>query len=50
MRRSPELVTRLQWLMFFRVLLVTLLLGATLLFRLSEYDILTSERRLEFLV
>jgi len=35
--------------MFFRVLLVTLLLGATLLFRLSEYDILTSERRLEFL-
>ena len=49
MRRSPELVTRLQWLMFFRVLLVTLLLGATLLFRLSEYDILTSERRLEFL-
>lgn len=34
----PELVAKLQWLMFFRVVIITLLLGSSLLFRIIGAD------------
>lgn len=40
-RRSPpppEIVAKLQWLMFFRVVIITLLLGSSLLFRIIGAD------------
>ena len=43
------MVTRLEWLMFFRVVLVTLLLGSTLVFRVSDQDVMGSPRRLALL-
>ena len=46
---TSEIVNRLEWLMFFRVILVTLLLGSTVVFRLADHDILTSSKRLALL-
>ena len=41
---TPEILNRLEWLMFFRVILVTLFLGSTVVFRLADHDILTSSK------
>ena len=49
LRQTPEIVTRLEWLMFFRVVLITLLLGSTLIFRLTSHDLLENSRRLTLL-
>ncbi|MGC6416686.1 MAG: two-component system sensor histidine kinase NtrB [Bradymonadia bacterium] len=48
-KHTPEIVARLEWLMFFRVLLVTLLLGSTLIFRLTAQDALSESKRLGLL-
>ncbi|MEE2756447.1 MAG: ATP-binding protein [Myxococcota bacterium] len=48
-RTTPEIVTRLEWLMFFRVVLITLLLGSTLIFRLTAQDVLSTSKRLGLL-
>lgn len=45
----PEIVTRLQWLMFFRVVMVTVLLGSTLAFNYSKPDPLDDPVRLALL-
>ena len=47
-RSAPEIVTKLEWLMFFRVVMITLLLGSTLLFRVADSDFLRD--RTQFLL
>lgn len=37
-KATPEIVSKLEWLMFFRVVMITLLLGSTLLFRVADAD------------
>lgn len=45
----PELVAKLQWLMFFRVVIITLLLGSTLLFRIIGADFAANPTQLTLL-
>ena len=37
-KTTPDIVSKLEWLMFFRVVMITLLLGSTLLFRVADAD------------
>ncbi len=46
---QPELVAKLQWLMFFRVVIITLLLGSTLLFRIIGADFAANPTQLTLL-
>ncbi len=45
----PEIVAKLQWLMFFRVVIITLLLGSTLVFRIIGADFAASPIQLTLL-
>jgi len=35
---APEIVSKLQWLMFFRMVMYTVLLGSTLAFEYASHD------------
>ncbi|MEE2787349.1 MAG: ATP-binding protein [Myxococcota bacterium] len=41
---QSELAARLEWLMFFRVVIVTVLLGSSVVFRLSDQDLFNARR------
>ena len=45
-----ELASRLEWLMFFRVVIVTVLLGSSVVFRLSDQDLFFNTKRVTLLV
>jgi two-component system sensor histidine kinase PilS (NtrC family) len=38
---APEIVSKIQWLMFFRVIMVTVLLGSTLIVNVKDADLLS---------
>ena len=49
-RTHDELASRLEWLMFFRVVIVTVLLGSSVVFRLSDQDLFFNTKRVTLLV